>query len=180
MEVLLLHGWAVSARSHWLPYLRRELKKKGLKVRAPNLPLPKLPILDEWSYEMTKQILDMRRPRIVVGHSLGGLTILRTLEEIKLPIDLAIFVSTPVHFHAKRKFLKKFFRKKYRWSKIRASVKRAVVLHAKDDPLVPAINAREIAKNLGARLILLPRGGHFMIKRFPYLKDLILHEIKHI
>lgn len=178
MEVLLLHGFAINARGLWFPYLKRELRKRGIIVRAPNLPLPKLPLLDEWSYVMVKNVLEMKHPKIVVGHSLGGLTILRTLEEAKLPIDLAIFVSAPIHLHAKRPFLKKFFRKRYRWVKIRKNIKRAVVIHGKDDPLVPVINAREIARQLHAKLIVTPKGGHFLTKKFPLLRDIVLREIR--
>lgn len=180
MGVLLLHGFAINARSLWFPYLKRELRKQGIAVRAPNLPIPKLPVLDAWSYEMMKNVLEMKHPRIVVGHSLGGLTILRTLEETRLPIDLAIFVSAPIHLHAKRQFLKKFFRKRYRWARIRKNIKRTIVIHGKNDPLVPLVNAKEIAKQLHAKLVIVPKGGHFLMKKFPLLRDIIVREMKRI
>ncbi len=173
MEVLLLHGWAANSRQQWFPYIRRELGKKKVKVYAPNLPRPKIPDLTDWSWVITKNLLKMGSRRIVICHSLGGVALLRTLEEVKLPIDLVIFVSVPLHVHTKREFLSKFFKIRYRWNIIRKSIKKAIIIHAKDDPWVSYINGQEIARQLRGKLIMPKSGKHFTTKKFPLLLNLL-------
>lgn len=174
MQVLLLHGWAVNAKMHWFPYIRRELAKKKIGVFAPNLPRPKIPDLGDWSWVITKHLLKMKPARIVVCHSLGGVALLRTLEEVKIPVDLVIFVSVPLHIHTRRQFLAKFFKIRYKWSALRKSIKKAIVIQAKNDPWVSYINAREIAKQLDGKLIMLKTGKHFTTKKFPLLLNILL------
>lgn len=176
MEVLLLHGWAVNARKHWFPYIRRELAKKKINVYAPNLPRPKLPDLGDWSWVITKYLLKMKPPRVIICHSLGGLALLRTLEEVKLPVALVIFVSVPLRVHT-RKFLSKFFKIRYRWSVIRKSIKKAIIIQAKNDPWVSYINGQEIARQLHGKLILPKTGKHFTTKKFPLLLNILMKNL---
>lgn len=174
MQVLLVHGWAASPKMHWFPYIKRELKKRKIKVLAPRLPHPKVPNLGDWSWVIIKNLLSMKRPRVVVAHSLGGVALLRTLEGVRIPVDLAIFVSVPLHVHTKRKFLSRFFKLRYKWSIIRKNVKKAIVIHAKDDRMVPYQNGKEIARQLGCEIFSPSKGGHFDVQKFPLLLKILL------
>lgn len=174
MSVLLLHGWAVNAKTYWFPYIKRELEKRKVKVYAPNLPRSKMPNLSSWSSVISRHLLKMKSPKVVICHSLGGVAMLRTLEEIKIPVDLVVFVGVPLRVHTKRKFLAKFFKVRYKWSAIRKNIKEAIVIHAKNDQLVSYINGRGIARALHGKLITPRVGGHFTTKKFPLLLDIIL------
>ena len=178
MNVLILHGWAVSSRYYWIPYIKKELLKSSISSLTPNLPNSKLPKFNNWSKIIIKGIKSLKSPKVVIGHSLGGLALLRTLEKKKLYLDLAVFIGVPLRINFTKQYLSPFFKKDYDWAKIRRSVKKVVVIHAKNDKLVDPKNAKELAKNLKAELIITNNGGHFIQKTFPLLKKILLQEMK--
>jgi predicted alpha/beta hydrolase family esterase len=117
---------------------------------------------------------------IMIGHSLGGLFLVKVLEQLEKPIKTAVFVATPigippvVNWAGDAPFLKKPFD----WEKIRKNAKNIIVYHSDNDPYVGLENGKKLAENLGGELSFVPGAGHFN-KKAGYLKfEELLEDLK--
>jgi len=76
---------------HWIPWIRKELILKDIKVELPLMPEP-------WDakYEAWKEIMDnieVNDESILIGHSCGGAFLVRWLGETKKKIKKLILVA---------------------------------------------------------------------------------------
>ena len=80
-RVLIIHGWESNSREHWFLAEKERLEKLGYEVVVPDMPNTLHPQKEEW----VKVIEDFNPDEnsILIGHSLGGVTILRYLEIAK-------------------------------------------------------------------------------------------------
>jgi predicted alpha/beta hydrolase family esterase len=70
-----------NSKAHWLGWLKEQLKKRGYKVYAPEIPQAYNPQWDKWVREIDKIKID--RETILIGHSCGAGFWLRYLSEHK-------------------------------------------------------------------------------------------------
>ncbi len=78
-RVIIIHGWEGKPESNWFPWLRNELEKRGVKVEVPEMPDTDHPKESEWVPHLANIIDTPDEHTVLVGHSLGGITILRYL-----------------------------------------------------------------------------------------------------
>ncbi|MEC3914390.1 RBBP9/YdeN family alpha/beta hydrolase [Nocardia sp. CDC160] len=164
--IVVSHGYAMTPGDHWYPYLRAELP--GDDVRVPALPEPANPIAADWLSALQKAVLEAPpADTVLVGHSLGGVNVLRLLEshdtEASGPFAGVVLVASmagEVGYDA----LAPFFAGGFDWPRIRRSAKTFRILHAADDPVTAAATPDHIMKfvtELGATATVTPSGGHF-------------------
>ncbi len=79
LNVILIHGKDTNPSQKWYPWLISEMKNRGIKCLAPELPKPSDPVLSEWINEIDK--LNPDKDSILIGHSRGGVAILRWLQK---------------------------------------------------------------------------------------------------
>ena len=79
MKVVLMHGKDVGPNDKWYPWLAEEMKKRDIEYISPILPNPADPKIDEWLTELDETNPD--EETVLVGHSRGGVAILRWLEK---------------------------------------------------------------------------------------------------
>src|SRR3989344_448697 len=98
INVFIFHGTEGYPEENWFPWLKEKLEAKGCKVFVPQFPSP--PVvpakLSEW-FEVLKdyeQYIDENS--ILIGHSLGGVFILRVLEKLQHPVRAVFLVGTPI------------------------------------------------------------------------------------
>lgn len=91
--VFIFHGSYGSPEENWIPWLKKELERIGVKVYVPKFPTPKNQSFTNWLkvFEKYEKYLDCNS--IVVGHSLGVAFLFSILEKIKTPICSAFLVS---------------------------------------------------------------------------------------
>ncbi len=116
------------------------------------------PQIDEW----VKVIEDFNPDEnsILIGHSLGGTTILKYLEKTDKKMGTCIFIATPIleiGYPEPDKFLKDGFD----WQKIRKLGNKFVVLNQEDDPWVNPKHGEILSQNLNTDLILVEGNNHF-------------------
>lgn len=181
-RVIILHGWTGHSQENWFPWLKEQLEKKGFAVETPDFPDSYFPKLRQWLKTLKKTIGIPDKYLILIGHSLGAVTVLRYLEtlpqkkKIKAAILVAGFVTPEVKVDSKE--LIDFLTSPWDWSKIRRRAKYFFVINSDNDPYIPLSEAHLLAKNLHQKLILLKNQGHFNIKsnpkykRFPFLLKL--------
>ena len=161
-NAFIFHGTAGSPEGNWFPWLMKQLEAKRIPTTVPRFPTPEGESLAAWFEVLGAQVQKVNPESILIGHSKGGMFLLKVLERIKEPVELAVFVSAPV---GERPILyydadKKFSNFEFDWEKIRSKAKRVVVFHSDNDPYVSMANGERLAKELGVELILIPKAGH--------------------
>jgi predicted alpha/beta hydrolase family esterase len=160
-KVFIIHGFEGSPNGGWRPYLMHELEKHDVYACALSMPTPEAPVLSEWLEELKRHIDRNSKDDIyLVGHSLGGTTILRYLEQFESPnIKAILLASTPCHQNANGKIVD-FLKTDFDWKVIEEKIKHVVVIHGDNDPYVPITDAEEITRQLNGKLIIIPNGKH--------------------
>jgi predicted alpha/beta hydrolase family esterase len=166
-NIFIFHGTAGNPRENWFPWLKTKLEEKGHKVFVPQFPTPKGESLESWL-----KVLDTYKPyinqnTIIVGHSKGGLFLLRVLERLNSPIYAAFLVSAAVgikpyvFYELNHKFAHGY---DFDWRKIKSKAQYFTAYHSGNDPYTDIANGKQIAKNLGIKLTVIPNAGHFNTK----------------
>lgn len=168
MNVVLSHALNANEGGYWYPELRAAVTKRGHSVDTPNLPDSDAPRLDVWRTTLADHVrLAPADQTVLVGHSIGGVNILRQLEQhdAKQHSRYAdvVLVATPAH-EVGYDLLAEFFEKPFDWAAMRRAARRFHVLAAADDPVLVPDTFEHVAllvRELGATATVLPAGGHF-------------------
>jgi predicted alpha/beta hydrolase family esterase len=165
MRVILMHGKGTDPTKKWYPWFAKEVKDLGIDFLAPTLPNSDDPSIDEWVMELEKTKPD--QDTILVGHSRGGVAILRWLE--KLPINKkvrkVILIASNSGSSAKRNKTennKGFYTEGgFNFEKIKSHCDNFVIFHSRDDEWVPFEAGEENARGLNAKFLRFDDRGHF-------------------
>ena len=97
-RVVIIHGYMSHPQSNWFPWLKAELEKQNIEVVVPNMPDPAWPTMETWVQTVRNIVGTLDNQTILVGHSLGGTTLLRYLEIIEKPQRAAgtVLVASPI------------------------------------------------------------------------------------
>ena len=166
MRILLLHGKDTDPTQKWYPWFGEEVRKRGYVYVAPDLPNASDPILDEWVAGI--DALKPDEDTILVGHSRGGVAILRWLERqahgvrVKKVILIATNSGTLEDRAIPSESNYGFYTEEgYDFEKIRTHCNDFVVLHSRDDKWVPFYAGEKNARGLSARFLEFDTYGHF-------------------
>ncbi len=177
----IIHGAYGHPQENWFPWLQGKLEKLGYPVFVPKFPTPEGQTLTNWLKVFSKYQKYLNQDSIVIGHSLGPAFLLNVLQKLKTPIKAAFFVSgftgnlgNPLF----DKINETFANKQFNWGKIKHACHNFYVFHSDNDPYVPLKKAKELAKNLDAKLVIVPGAGHFNEKAGYTTFPLLLKEIK--
>ena len=159
------------------------MEKKDCKVFVPQFPDPRENHhLEDWLKVLKRYEKHIDKQSILVGHSLGGLFLLRVLEKLEHPVAAAFFVAAPVGVKPILYYGsdEKFSGFKFDWEKIRNGAEYFKVYHSDNDPYVSLRNGEELAKQLGIDLTFIPNAGHLNAESGYTKFDLLLADINRI
>jgi len=179
-EVLIFHGTGGSPEGNWFPWLKKELEKKDCRVFVPQFPDPRENHhLEDWLKVLKGYEQHVNKQSILIGHSLGGLFLLRVLERLKHPVAAAFFVAAPVGVKPILYYDsdEKFSGFEFDWGKIRKGAGHFKVYHSDNDPYVSSGNGKELAKQLGVDLTFIPNAGHINAESGYTKFDLLLADV---
>ncbi len=161
-NAFIFHGTAGSPEGNWFPWAKRQLEAKGIATVVPRFPTPEGESLYAWFDVLDAQEQQIGPDSLLIGHSKGGMFLLKVLERLSEPVDTAVFVSAPIGVKPILYYDtdKKFSNFEFDWDKIRQGAKRFVVFHSDDDPYVSMANGEQLAKELGTQLTFIPSAGH--------------------
>jgi uncharacterized protein len=177
-KAAIIHGTKGSPAGNWFPWLAAELESRGIETLVPSLPTPDGQNLNSWLQAFDAQVGTLPSESLLIGHSVGAVFALRLLERVKNPVGTAVIVAgftgklgLPEYDALNSSFVFGAFN----WPVIRRNSKRIICLAGDNDPYVPTEQGKEIAEGLGAKLIVIPGGGHlnaeFGYTNFPRLLD---------
>lgn len=178
MKIVLIHGKDTSPDEKWYPWFIRSVTELGISIVAPSLPKPKDPYLDEWVSELEK--IEPNEDTILVGHSRGGVAILRWLEKLEegKKVKKVILLGTNSGFLKDKAIPSEnsngfYSEGGYDFGNLRRKASEFIVLHSRDDKWVPFEQGEENAKGLGAKFLTFDDRGHFGkgIDEIPELLD---------
>lgn len=158
MKVIVIHGKDKTPQDVWYPWIAAELTRRKIGSFVPDLPKSNPPKIDEWL-----AAIDLLKPdeqTILVGHSRGGMAILRWLERRRTHVAKVILVATNSATIADTT-KGDFYSGAYDFKAIREHCPAFVVMHSKDDTWVPYEAAVENAKGLRAELVSFEHKNHF-------------------
>ena len=181
-NVFIFHGTEGHPQENWFPWLKQELEKKGTKVTVPHFPSP--PVvpakISQWFNVLRKYESKINRNTVFIGHSLGGVFTLRTLEKRNQHIKAAFLVGTPIGVEPILNMQRdiSFSGFDFDWKNIKNNADHFEVFHSDNDPYVGIENGKQLAKHLGVELSFVANAGHFNAKagytKFELLYDRIL------
>lgn len=160
-----MHGKDTNPSEKWYPWLINELKKNSIVCNAPILPKPNNPILTEWLNEI--ESLEPDEETVLVGHSRGGMAILRWLEKqpanLKVKKVILVAANNPLISRKNKTSNTNGFYEEglYNYEKIKTHCQDFVVFHSKDDNWVSFESGEENAKGLQAKFLVFQDRGHF-------------------
>lgn len=181
-DVFIFHGTNGSPEENWFPWLKRELEKLDCRVTVPRFPTPQGQSLESWLAILEEYKPLLNEKIILIGHSLGGLFLLRVLERLPHPVAAAFFVAAPVGVRPILYYEgdEKFSGFSFDWVEIKKKSKRFFVYHSDNDPYVSMANGKELARRLGIKLTFVPKSGHLNAESGLTSFNLLLSDIKGI
>ncbi len=192
-NIFIFHGSYGSPEENWFPWLKKELEKLDNRVIVPQFPTPKTQDsaysghrLQKWlrSFDKYRKLLNDKT--IIIAHSRGCVFTYHLMPTLKTPIDCLFLVAPWMIFRWYPKDWKKtdsFHQKLFNWNKIREKAKYIEIYQSTNDD-TPVSEGRQIARKLGAKLILVKNAGHFNVasdekfKKFPLFLENIKKFIK--
>lgn len=176
-NAVIFHGTGCTPDSFWQPYLKHELEKKGYEVWIPALPNADKPDINIWLPVALKG--NYNSETVLVGHSAGCPLMLGLLEELKMPIKIAIQVAGYIDLKESKD--EPILKSTYDWEKIKTNAKHHIFINSDNDPWgCDDKQGRKLFDKLGGTQIILHGEGHMgsdtynqPYKEFPLLLKLI-------
>ena len=161
---------------HWIPWTKRELEKKGIKVETPIMPAAWGPDYNEWKKEFDK--LAVNEKSVLVGHSCGCAFLVRWLGDTKTKVKKLILVA-PWKISPKNNLKKKLFYEYDIDNTIKQRVKEIVIFTSDDEEEDGKKSAQIFYKAIEGKIIELKGRGHYVFddmgtEEFPELLEEIL------
>lgn len=182
--VFIFHGTEGYPEENWFPWLKQNLEKLNCRVYVPQFPSPpKIPAkISDWFDVLKKYDDKINQDTILIGHSLGGIFVLRLLEKLNHPVKAGIFIGTPVGVRPILNYDrdKSFSGFDFDWNNVKKKAKQFLVFQSDDDPYVCLGNGEYLSKKLNVPLHFVPNAGHFN-KQAGYTEfELLLEKLKPI
>lgn len=179
-NVVILHGTGETPNYMWLPWVKKELEKKGYSVAIPQLPDTDHPTLENWLPAALKETYT--EETILIGHSAGGPLQLSVLENINVRIKQAILVAGYARPKGDDPQPEAILQEKYDWDKISNHVDDIIFINSDNDPWgCNDVEGRYMLDKVGKGKLIIPKGEahmgseHFnqIYNEFPFLIKLI-------
>jgi len=180
-NIFIVHGAFGSPKENWFSWLKKELEDLGYRVFVPRFPTPKKQSLKNWLSIFKKYEKYIDKKTIFIGHSIGCAFLLNVLEQQDKKVNASFLVSGFIGLLGSKKFdnlNKTFADKSFDWKKIKKNCKRFYVFHSDNDPYVPIKKAKDLAKKLKAKLIVVKNAGHFNEKSGYKKFELLLKKLR--
>lgn len=161
---------------HWIPWIRNELERKGIKVETPLMPAPWAPDYEKFKAEFEK--CEVTENTILVGHSCGCAFLVRWLGETKKKVLKLILVAPWKIPDEDDEFRKSFYTYPIDET-IKSRVGEIIMFTADDEGADGKESLKIFHEALGGEVIELKNHGHYTMgdmgtSEFPELLETII------
>lgn len=181
MRIVVAHGYLADPSRHWFPWLVGHYGPQVVSVLE--LPDPEDPELAPWVHTAAAGIGAVDDETILVGHSLGCVTLLHVLNRLEQPWRLGglVLVSGFVDRLPNLPKLDLFTEEPLDLDRVRRNTGTRHVLRSDDDGTVAPEFTDRLAALIDAPVTVVPGGGHFVDRQghrslpalLPVLDDLL-------
>lgn len=174
-RVFIIHGWEGYPEEGWLPWLKKELKKKDFEVFVPAMPNTEEPKIEEWVPFLADLVSKPDKNTYFVGHSIGCQTIMRYIETLPdnaknggvvfvagwFNLKEFVYKEEPEYEKEARDIARPWIETLVNFEKIKKIANSFVAIFSDNDPYVELNNKDIFRKELGAEIIIEHNKGHF-------------------
>lgn len=162
-RAIIVHCWDGTPNYCWYPSVKHALEAVGFAVEVPAFPHTELPTQADWVPHLAQAIGTPDEELVLIGHSVGCITIMRYLETLAPGQQIGGVMMVAGFTEALGfKELENFFTTPIDFAKIKAASKNGfVAIHSTNDPYVDVRFADIFKKELNAQAIIMPSMGHF-------------------
>jgi predicted alpha/beta hydrolase family esterase len=169
-RILILHGWNSNSKEAWFPLAEKEFSDLGCDVTVPDLPGDYFPDYNGWLQTIEDFVPDENA--ILIGHSLGGVAILKYLSQTEIKVKQIVLVATPIEPMDFGQ-IESFFETDFNWEKIKKNAGKISLIYDENDPVIPLEHGKKFAEKLNTDLIVLPGGTHLFLLDMKVLRKVI-------
>jgi predicted alpha/beta hydrolase family esterase len=183
-KIVFIHGYTASHLADWYPKITKSLDELGVDYVVPDLPGGRRPHAKEWLEIVNDEVKKSDKPVVLVGHSLGTRTALLYLDQYKQSVKAVFLIAAFANWveNSKRKDGKAypdFFEYKVDIEAIKKLCTQFVVIHSVDDNRIAYEQGKEIASELGAKLVTLKGRKHMSkLSNAPYILEELREDLK--
>lgn len=170
-RVFLIHGWTGHTNKDWFPWAKEELIRRGYETILPEMPDSDNPSKKKWLEVLHTLIDTPKDDDVLIGHSLGGLAVLRYIEtlhsyekvgKVILVAPMIVIGNTVVENLQDQQIVDDWLGEPLNYEKILSRVQSFSVILSKSDHLIPFdANRRVLEKNLKLKVLSIENCGHF-------------------
>lgn len=160
-RAVIVHCWGGSSNYAWYPWVKSEMEKLGYQVAVPDMPDPDPPKLATWLPRLKEVIGQPDDELVLIGHSIGTVTIMRYLETLEGgqvgKVILVAGFTDQLGFSE----LENFFDNRLDFGKIKPKTKNGfVAIQSDNDPFVSEQYGERLKDELGATLVIKHNANH--------------------
>jgi serine hydrolase len=168
-RIILVHRWHGNPNDDWYPWLKKMLIERNYEVLIPTMPNTDEPHISAWVPCLSKEVGEADSDTYFIGHSIGCQTIIRYLESLEDEIEIGGAVFVAGWFNLIEGSLdpdevntsKEWINTPIDFAEVRKHLQKSVAVFSDNDPYVPVSNSKIFESELGSRIILHPKRGHF-------------------
>ncbi len=170
-RLFLVHGWGGSSIEERYQRLKEELESNGFKVHLLDMPDTENPKMQAWVSYLVKNVKTPDKDTYFVGNSIGCQTILCYLETLPEKTKVGGAVFSAGWFNLKPIILSEgpevvematlWLQTPINFKKILQHCNNFTAIFSDDDPYVPLSDKDIFKKELGAKIIVEKKKGHF-------------------
>lgn len=183
-RIFVVHGWGGSPNSDWMPWVNKVLGEKGYEISIPEMPDTDNPRISPWVNKLDETIGKVQKNDILIGHSIGCLTILRYLETLGDNEKVSkIILVAPWQFltldeNEDPEIAKPWIETPLDYDKIKSKTDKIIAIFSDNDPWVPYEKNTEFFKEkLNPEIVTEHEMGHFTagegLTALPFLLDIV-------
>lgn len=162
-DVVIIHGSFGDPFGNWQPWLFEQASSKGKRVLCPHFPGPDEQNLTSWS-GVLDAYNDMISPNATIfAHSLGPAFVLDYIVSRKMKIARFVAVAPfygTIGIEEFDRVNNTFFLDEFDFRSATALCRERFAIFSDNDPYVPKSMSEEFARNISAKIEVIPNGGH--------------------
>ena len=160
-RAVIVHCWGGNSNYAWYQWTKAELEKQGYSVTVPNMPDPDPPKLATWLSHLQEVIGQPDDELLLIGHSIGTVTIMRYLETLESGQVGKVILVAGFTDQLGFKELENFFDTRLDFGKIKPKSKNGfVAIQSDNDPFVSEQYGERLKDELDAKLVIKHNAGH--------------------